>query len=319
MRVLSKDERVDLHPPKAIPIDLRESFLPMQILIEEDSMSDRTRLRIEAEHAQAILKRTEFSLGLQPLTGKDQGRLEWLKPLSIDLTRFSFPEKVSTNRVYPAYGLLALDRLLTHDELRIIHIQPIPGYIYLAASVTFNEGSRGSILLKEPCIFDKLGTDRPPYGKYSRSDIVDKFPETVDPYWRGPIGDVEMCVNARCIHSSPPTETGGDFVRTHVLATPFELPPGFVIDTVGRLNELKHRIPRVAEMFRECVLNPGPTPADYTAPYDFPKGAPELNDERRWIFSKRPWFVQHILLSRIIGGNYWKSNLIKYELADKEL
>gem|GEM_PF-4667595 len=276
MRVLSKDERVDLHPPQALPIDLRESFLPMQILIEEDSTSERNQVKISQEYAGAILERTEFSLGLHPLTEKNHGRFEWLKPQSIELTRFSFPEKVSTNRVYSAYGLLALDRILTHEELKKINIQPIPGYLYLAAR------------------------------------------EQVHPHWRGPLGDIEMCVNARCVHSFPPREIAGRYVRHHILATPFELPPGFVIGTVGRLNELRHRVPRVAELFRECVLNPGPIPADYTPPYDIPRGVPELNDERRWIFSKRPWFVQHILLSRIIGGSYWKSNLIKYELKDDE-
>ncbi len=310
MRVLSKNERVDLHPPQALPIDLRESFLPMQILINEDSTSERKQVKISQEYAGTILERTEFSLGLHPLTEKNHGRFEWLKPQSIELTRFSFPEKVSTNRVYPAYGLLALDRILTHEELKKINIQPIPGYLYLAASARFSETGAGSILLNEPSLLERV--------PFRRRDEIDKFPEKVDPYWRGPLGDIEMCVNARCVHSFPPREIAGRYVRHHILATPFELPPGFVIGTVGRLNELRHRVPRVAELFRECVLNPGPIPADYTPPYDIPRGDPELNDERRWIFSKRPWFVQHILLSRIIGGSYWKSNLIKYELKDDE-
>jgi hypothetical protein len=321
MRVLSKEERGDLYPTRDFPIDMRESFLPIQILISDEPKSLENRLRIDPEKMKRVLVQAEDSLGLEPLVTKGLGRKEWLYPKAIELSHYSFPESFSTNMVYPTYGLLSLDRFLTRKELSEIKITPLPGYLYLAASVSFRYDESQAVLLREPNLRDmieKLRLRKEVDRTYLEC-VQEILPEKKDPVWLGPLGDIERCINARCVHSFPPTEGGAYYgfpiYRTHILATPFELPPGFVIDTVSKLNELKDRIPRVAKKFRECVLNPREAPADYAPPYDFPQGPPKLNDDRRWIFSEKPWFVQHVLFSRIIGGNYWRTNLQKFELT----
>ncbi len=331
MRVLSRNERSDLHPPTDLPIDLRESFLPMQILIADGLGSMRQQQRVSREEAQLILREIDDSLGLQPLVRQGQSRVEWSRPNSIELSHYSFPETSVTRTVYPAYGLVALDRLLTRQELGSIGITPMPGYLYLSAHVSFSTSGgsrRGSVLLRESSFYDTFRYQgRWPGSEYLvrrwqwPAELLEDWETKVDPEWRGPLADIEHCLNARCVHSFapiPPSDGSEVVHRFHVLATPFELPPGFVIDTAFRLREMKSRIPRVAKTFLECTMEEQAIPKDYSPPYDFPHGAPALNDDRRWIFSKRPWFVQHILLARIIGGSYWRSNLQRYEMTGKE-
>jgi hypothetical protein len=74
------------------------------------------------------------------------------------------------------------------------------------------------------------------------------------------------------------------------------------------------KLPKVSARFLECTMKEYQPPKGYSCPYDLPDGPPEIGEERRWMFSPHPWFVQHILFARAVGGRYWKKTLQRAEL-----
>jgi hypothetical protein len=312
MRVLSPNERKKLRPLETLPITKHEDFLSTEFYIPANTRSvaqDTSKLS-EVQIGQ-IFKNIWDGLSLLPLMYEGQTVVDWARHHRlIELSHYSFPETITPLRIYPNYGLLPLNQLLSRKELATIGVTPHPGFLYLAARVPFVE--LGSHILAE----NRLAPE-------DRSNL-EHWHDELDHRWRGSIADIEICLNAKIVHAFPPREReerSRAFLncpaveRDYILATPLELPPGFVVETAYNLKQRESKLPLVSQRFFECTMKDHHPPKGYKCPYNLPNGEPVLGEARNWIFSPHPWFVQHILFARAIGGSYWRNTLQRAELV----
>lgn len=334
MRVLSKQEKELTSGEEGVPIDLRASFFPAMFRIYEPTPPEvapegKLSCKPVDRWRNLIERRLDRAFNLKSLTLKGSSSTEYsaerhLRDHGCEVVRFTLGDWEDRKTFHPYYGLISVNQLLTRGELERHGITPYPGYLYLGATILRSEIEPGAVSLYEAdfCQARSFYSDwRDRYG--GRHEGGKDMPLSV---WRGPIGDVEFAANAAQIYSTDIGEQHRssltEVVQQSILVTPLELPVGFVMDTACVLNRLKHRIPRVAKLFIECVTtgyDENRSAKNRLPDYRFPHGDLPMNEERWWIHSSRPWFVQHILLSRIIGGAYWKYNLQRYEIAPKSL
>jgi hypothetical protein len=313
MRILSTSERKTLQPPPGFPLTKRDEFIPAVFHIPTTERKTHPNQRLNGLHSDAVkqvLHIVQDSVDLQPLLKENESYLDWRQQFSsFELSEYSFPETIRTIKLYTKYGLVPLSRLVSRKELEKVGVKAEPGFLYLAVNHLLQNGY-GSRLLGEP----ELGI----YGYKHWQEAFLKWETEVDPRWSGPIADVEICLNARRVYASPPPIgdeiDGSVWRRWYILATPLELPPGLVFDTAHKLKQMESELPTVSARFLECTMKEYKPPKRYSCPYDLPDGPPEIGEERRWIFSPYPWFVQHILFARALGGSYWKKTLQRAEL-----
>jgi hypothetical protein len=335
MRVLSKHEKALTTGEEGVPIDLRASFLPAMFRVYEPSKpaavsEGRVLDGPDDNWRRVVTTRLETALNLQELSLRREcsevsASEQRLQRSGFDDVDFRLGKSEERRKFYPHYGLLSVNQLLSRADLKQLKITPHPGYLYLGATTTYSQITPGSIYRHEAA-FERAKSF---YSSWRSSQAIHGRIVSEDPpssVWRGPVGDVEFAANAMQIHSAIVGETRSyslpQTIQQSILVTPFELPVGFVMDTAFLLSKLKDRLPRVARLFNACVLE---EPTSKSAnkrgvpDYAFPYGDLPMSEERKWVYSSRPWFVQHILLSRIIGGAYWKYNLQRYELTPKSV
>jgi hypothetical protein len=322
MRLLSRKEFNLTEGASDIPIDLRESYFPAMFHVKGALSPEYSRGRVpfDDDDARCVFDRIADALNVHRLlvAGAAHGHPRELHKFQVSF--FDIRKGEESQPVFPAYGLVALDHLLSRAELQELNIDPKPGYLYLGVQASFaiGPGDRsGSRCLSEEGYYQT-------YNEYlatmqHRRWEVDTLP---DDAWRGHIADVEHSINGVTLYSSPGIRLEAGLTRSlqrrYVVVTPLDLPLGFVTDTAFRLHEMRKRLPRVAQLFNDCVFNAAKAPPS-TSAYTFPHGDLPMSNERAWVNSSRPWLVQHILFARIVGGAYWKYNLQRYELDSDAL
>ncbi len=216
--------------------------------------------------------------------------------------------------------------LISHEQLKSLKISIQPGFIYFGVSIEFNEDSRGiddgSIYLNEPSYYNAIAI---PTREIQRKLVIKRFSRTIntdqeieneepafESSWRGRVADIEQLTNSREVYHGKQrvsTLAQGKIVRDYILETPLELPPGYVMDTLFKLQKRRAEIPRLAKKVSQVIFDSSNIKSDSHAltTITFPQGEPELRGiEGSWRFGEDAWLMQSILMARLIGGAFWR-------------
>lgn len=327
MRVLSPSELKLTQLRADIPVELSVSYFPVCLRAFEKLEGEN--LKPYSDQISGMLDAAITDLdcvGLRkPTRSRDGTYINYNR--FIDRGHYSTLGENGTklNNCYNVeYVIFPVDHLVFEADLSKHSLAPVPGYLYFQCNMTLareGSGSRrsGSRYLDEREYEPLLNQDYLAKSGVKLSPS-DERRELEKLNWRGPIADIEHMTNSRVIHKQVYNSGGYSPSLTtaeYILETPLDFPPGFVQETVNSFRRRWVKISKTARRFCELVTDSAQAELEEPLPKQkkkqttelasFPLGLSKLQGpDVSWHRSDDPWFVQSVLLARLIGGRFWQ-------------
>lgn len=316
MRILSQTElqRTGLH--SEIPVDLSAQYFP--IVLRAFTSKEGENL-IDHDHVNDLFSEAKSILDCETLAGVTRDSKYPQEKILSTHRMIARPKAESVRTEFKTLNVMfPVDRLVFQEELAREKITATPGMLYFRAHYQFVGGrysSRGSHYLNEESYEKSVQRKRPSQGAGRHDD--DDEPEAKQKKWRGPVADLEHLTNSRVvgkkIHHSFWCEGYRESRDLHhyVLETPFDFPPGFVHESLNVFTRRWAKISKAAKLFCDLVSGSSIDSEESERKLEkraalFPHGiSHHRGPDAAWQQCEKPWFIQTMLLARIIGGRYW--------------
>lgn len=333
MRILSPSEYQSLHLVSDVPVELSANYFPICLRLFT-KMDGEITFRGESDRSKNLLEEVALRINCQRISREVPSKSsEYIyRNRVVDSVHYytlAQEGERRENSYQVEYSMFPVDNLLFEKDLSAYSITPIPGRLYFQANMTLSadtysgNGIFGSRYLDEG------------YLQFSRfssweTEHSNKLPiarDSEEQNWRGPVADIEQLTNSRVVHQQ--FFRNRSLTAEYILETPLDFPPGFVQETLNVFTRRWNKISKTAKKFCDLVLG---SPLDETPPEakieakrsrkrakeadvdkatesesPFPQGISRMRGpDSSWQRCSEPWFVQSVILARLIGGRYWQ-------------
>lgn len=334
MRLITPREVEKLEVTVDLPLELESTFFPVALKVFK-WWKDKELADLRDDDCKELLQKCAEKLNCRDLTPTDPTK--YRRPIlqEAGASTFRFPDNVERLQCLSQFVLFPLKQLLFEEQLTPLGITAQPGYLYFGCQIVLEKTDRWSGRQSIADDSRSILKHEMPYSHW-RSKYSDRYHELIresyssdkkadkkakkDPTsfeeicswladsgvkFRGPISDIEFATNSCVLHERINLRE-----RSYVLMTPFEIPKGFVRETYeGLKRELGSDSPivlRFGELISETI-NPdhfGKQNEDLSELFPIPIEE-RIGPDKAWKYSSAPFYVQTILLARIVGGSLW--------------